>query len=423
MEKKFKDHIEKRLYQLSQKAKLICRPNPAVASIITKNNKILAEGHTLEFGSSHAEVVALQAVKKMEDLSEAEMWVTLSPCCHYGKTPPCTDRVIESGIKTIHIALSDPNPQVKSKSHQILKENGIKVISDISERLKWKLFCLNYDFFKRIREGLPAITLKYAMTLDGKVATFTKDSKWISNTNSRRDVHKERRLHDAILVGANTFIKDNPALNVRLTLNKKRSVKPDATEFTNPVVLIYFSYSKKEQWDSLVKKINLIKVFKTKAKVVFLIPEDEFNPKFNAKKPVSLLPPALLNLVEVLTFNPHATKNGLVGLMKKVASKFNLNSIYLEGGSRTQSLFLKHKLADKIDIYLGNQILNDGANALSPFTASSSQSLLPVKSIASAVKIKEIEYKKFIDNIKISGWLGYNNSAWEKIWQEVKTIS
>jgi diaminohydroxyphosphoribosylaminopyrimidine deaminase / 5-amino-6-(5-phosphoribosylamino)uracil reductase len=186
-------------------------PNPMVGTIIVKNNKIIGKGYHKRAGEPHAEISALDNCT--ESPKGSVMYVTLEPCAHYGLTPPCVDAIIKAGINHVVIAVRDPNPKVNGKTIKKLKEKGIKVTEGVLEEPAREL---NKFFFKHIQSGQPYVILKAALTLDGKIATQNLDSKWISCEQSRKLVHKLRSHVDAVLVGKNTVLQDNPRLNSRL---------------------------------------------------------------------------------------------------------------------------------------------------------------------------------------------------------------
>ncbi len=186
-------------------------PNPAVGAVIVKNGVILGQGYTQPPGSDHAEIVALKQAR--EEARGATLYVTLEPCCHHGRTPPCTEAISNAGIAEVHFATIDPNPLVCGKGQAALEKAGIKTCSgeyaaEASE--------INEGFFKYITTGLPFITVKFASSLDGKIATCTGDSKWITGEAARKYVHHLRYVSDAVMTGANTVIADDPQLTVRL---------------------------------------------------------------------------------------------------------------------------------------------------------------------------------------------------------------
>lgn len=187
-------------------------PNPMVGCVIVHNGIIIGEGFHMQYGGPHAEVNAIDSVKDKTLLSECDVYVTLEPCAHYGKTPPCANLLASHVVKRVIIANTDPNPLVAGKGITILQKAGIEVITGL---LADEGEQLNQRFFTAMRHKRPYIILKWAQTADGFIARKNYDSKWISNTYSRKLVHKWRAEEDAILVGKNTALHDNPSLNVR----------------------------------------------------------------------------------------------------------------------------------------------------------------------------------------------------------------
>ncbi|HOO71137.1 MAG TPA: bifunctional diaminohydroxyphosphoribosylaminopyrimidine deaminase/5-amino-6-(5-phosphoribosylamino)uracil reductase RibD [Spirochaetota bacterium] len=186
-------------------------PNPAVGAVIVKEGRVIASGGTCPYGSSHAEIMAINAAR--EDLGGAEMYVTLEPCNHYGKTPPCTEAIIKSGITRVYLPILDPNPLVAGKGVKRLKEAGVDVI--IMNEFAPAAADLIRPFKKNILRKTPFILHKSAITLDGRIATEKGDSRWISSPSSRFIVHKLRAKVDAVIIGKNTVAADNPSLTVR----------------------------------------------------------------------------------------------------------------------------------------------------------------------------------------------------------------
>jgi len=191
-------------------------PNPAVGAVIVKNGQIAGEGGTGPYGSDHAEVRAIKnAMSGNTGTDGAEIYVSLEPCSHYGKTPPCTEAIINSGIKKVYVPLLDPNPLVSGRGVRRLAEAGVEV--EIMHQSSAMASDLLRGFKKYILRGEPYIINKCAMTLDGRIATSTGDSRWISSDYSRLFAHRLRSICDAIIVGKNTFVNDNPSLNVRFS--------------------------------------------------------------------------------------------------------------------------------------------------------------------------------------------------------------
>jgi len=185
-------------------------PNPAVGAVIVNNDAVVGQGYTQPAGSEHAEIMALQQAG--EQARGGTMYVTLEPCCHYGRTPPCSQAIIDSGISEVHLAMLDPNPLVSGRGKEEIEQEGIKTyVGKHGEEAKE----INEAYIKFITTGMPFVTAKFAMSLDGKIATKSGDSKWISSEESRKQAHNLRYTTDAIMVGANTVLIDDPLLTCR----------------------------------------------------------------------------------------------------------------------------------------------------------------------------------------------------------------
>ena len=186
-------------------------PNPMVGAVIVKDNRIIGQGYHHHFGGKHAEINAIESTT--EDISGATMYVTLEPCCHYGKTPPCVEAIIKNDIGKVVIGILDPYPSMSGRSMEILRQHGIETKVGVLEE---ECRSLNEAYLKHIITGVPLVTVKFAQTLDGRIATSTGNSQWISSPASQRMAHKLRTTHDAVMVGAGTVLSDNPQLTVRL---------------------------------------------------------------------------------------------------------------------------------------------------------------------------------------------------------------
>ena len=185
-------------------------PNPAVGAVVVKDNAVVGQGYTQPPGSSHAEVVALEQAGK--EARGSTMYVTLEPCCHYGRTPPCSRAIVAAGISEVHMAMLDPNPLVSGRAKEELATAGIKTsVGEHGQEAR----DINEAYVKFITTGMPFLTVKYAMSLDGKIATHSGDSKWISSDEARHYAHNLRYTSDAIMAGANTVLADNPRLTAR----------------------------------------------------------------------------------------------------------------------------------------------------------------------------------------------------------------
>ena len=227
-------HYMKRALVLAKQASGTTSPNPAVGAVVVKDGIVLGEGYTLPPGQNHAEISALDdAGTKARG---ASLHVSLEPCCTYGRTPPCTRAIIEASITEVHVAIKDPNPAVNGKGIAELEAAGIKVYVGEEEEAAREV-C--EAFAKHVNTGLPFVTAKFAMSLDGKIATHTGDSKWITGIPARNNVHDIRRSSDAIAVGVNTVLRDDPQLTARDADGKPLKRQPlrvifDGTARTSP---------------------------------------------------------------------------------------------------------------------------------------------------------------------------------------------
>ena len=227
----------KRAIDLARKGKYLTKPNPMVGCVIVKDSEVIAEGYHMKYGSNHAEINALEDLNKNNNISEAEfrqltLYCTLEPCCHHGKTGPCTDAIIKSGIKKVVIGIKDPNPKVSGSGIKQLQDNGIEVLSGFFEE---ELIELNKHFFFKNTYNRPYIAVKIASSADGmshrKDNTFT----WITSEQSREDVQIVRAGFDAILTGGNTFRNDNPSMNARVDfeVNQPQKILLTSQEINN----------------------------------------------------------------------------------------------------------------------------------------------------------------------------------------------
>jgi diaminohydroxyphosphoribosylaminopyrimidine deaminase/5-amino-6-(5-phosphoribosylamino)uracil reductase len=196
---------------LAQKGQGFTAPNPMVGAVIVKDGRIIGKGWHEKYGQPHAERNALSSCT--ESPRGATMYVTLEPCCHHGKQPPCTDAILEAGIRRVVVGSSDPNPLVGGKGIQILRANGVEITENV---LRASCDQVNEVFFHYIRTGRPFVVLKYAMTLDGKIAAYTGESKWITGEEARAHVHQQRHRYTAIMAGVGTVLADDPLLTCRM---------------------------------------------------------------------------------------------------------------------------------------------------------------------------------------------------------------
>jgi diaminohydroxyphosphoribosylaminopyrimidine deaminase / 5-amino-6-(5-phosphoribosylamino)uracil reductase len=208
----------RRAIVLAGRGKGWVNPNPLVGAVLVKDERIIGEGFHEHFGGPHAEVNAIRHAK--EDVAGSTLFVTLEPCSHQGKTPPCTKLILEKGIKKVVIGVLDPNPLVNGNGKKILLNHGLEVVSGFLEK---EIIAMNEPFFKFVISGIPFCVLKTAMTLDGKIATVTRESHWISGEESRKFTHELRQQLSAVMVGINTVLVDNPLLTTRREGKKNKN--------------------------------------------------------------------------------------------------------------------------------------------------------------------------------------------------------
>ena len=211
MDMKIHENYMHMAVELAKKGTGFVNPNPLVGAVIVKNGVVIGSGYHKKYGDLHAERNAFADCS--ESAEDADIYVTLEPCCHHGKTPPCTEAIVQNKIKRVFIGSDDPNPLVAGKGVQFLRENGIEVYTEI---LKDECDSLNEIFFHYITKKTPYVILKYAMTADGKIATFSGKSKWITSESSRQSVQYLRKRTSAVMVGIGTVLADDPMLNCRL---------------------------------------------------------------------------------------------------------------------------------------------------------------------------------------------------------------
>ncbi|MHC1719361.1 MAG: bifunctional diaminohydroxyphosphoribosylaminopyrimidine deaminase/5-amino-6-(5-phosphoribosylamino)uracil reductase RibD [Clostridiaceae bacterium] len=357
----------KRALKLAEKGTGYTNPNPLVGAVIVKNGKIIGEGFHKLYGSDHAEVDAFK--NATENVRGADMYVTLEPCSHYGKTPPCANAIVEKGIKRVFIGLEDPNPKVSGKGTKLLRDNGIEVVTGILEEEGRKL---NEIFLKYITTGLPFCIMKTAMTLDGKIATAAGDSKWITGELSRKHVHKLRHRVAGIMAGIGTVIADNPLLTTRLGNGEGK----------DPVRIIIDS-SARIPLDAKVLNLD------SKAATIIAVTGKAGKEKIKA----------LENMGAEVIITP--TKDGGVDLnylMKKLG-ELKIDSVLLEGGSKLNYSSLKCGIVDKVNVFIAPKIIG-GDNAKTPVGGEG------VRWMRDAILLKDMEFHRFGDDIMIEGYIG-----------------
>ncbi|MDX8046338.1 bifunctional diaminohydroxyphosphoribosylaminopyrimidine deaminase/5-amino-6-(5-phosphoribosylamino)uracil reductase RibD [Gracilibacillus sp. S3-1-1] len=302
-------------------------PNPSVGAVVVKDGELLGVGTHLKAGGPHAEVHAINQAG--ERAKGADVYVTLEPCSHYGKTPPCAELLVQSQVKKVYIACLDPNPKVTGNGVAILKQAGIEVEIGIREE---RALQINQHFFHYMNEKRPFITLKAATTLDGKTATATGDSKWITSQLAREDVHKQRHQYDAILVGRQTVEQDNPSLTTRLPQGGK-----------SPIRIIL---------DTHLSLDGDFHIFKPDSPTWIVCGKQADKNRFLNKYP------------HVKVIQLQTTKVDIADLMEILAEE-KIESLYVEGGASVHQSFVQAGLFDECHWYIAPKLLGgDDARAV-----------------------------------------------------------
>lgn len=316
-----------RALQLAERGLFTTDPNPRVGCVIVKNNQIVGEGWHQRAGEGHAEVNALkEAGLKAKD---ADCYVTLEPCSHFGRTPPCANALISSGVKRVFIAMTDPNPRVAGSGIAKLKAAGIEVTVGILEQQAENL---NIGFCKRMRIGRPYVRSKIAMSIDGRTAMASGESKWITGPAARQDVQKLRARSSAILTGIGTVLADNPALSVR----------PEGW-YPQPVI----RQPLRVVVDSQSRIPVDAKIFQDNAQVLIA----------TSVTTNRMLPGEVCNLPS------DNNRVDLSALMTELAKR-EINEVMVEAGSQLNGALLQSGLIDELVIYMAPKIMGDGAKGL-----------------------------------------------------------
>lgn len=324
----------------AEQALYLSNPNPRVGCVLVQNGQIIAQGHTQQVGSHHAEVMAIKNARaKGFDTAGSTAYVTLEPCNHFGRTPPCSEAFIAAGISRVVAAMQDPNPQVSGKGFARLQQAGIKVQSGLLED---EARDLNSGFIKRMTTGLPWLRLKVAASLDGRTALPNGQSQWITSEKAREDGHHFRASACAVMSGIGTILADDPSLNVRAV-----------TTLRQPQRIVM---------DSRLRTPESSKIFTSEGGKVTLIyshRNSEREAKLSAAGAQLLYVPRQSN-----------DENYLHSILKELASK-HINEIHLEAGAKLNASFLTAGLVDELLIYLAPLLLGEGpAIAALPESAS-----------------------------------------------------
>ena len=315
--------------------------NPMVGCVISSDDKIIAKDYHHQYGQEHAEINALNQIRHKAE--NCKLYVTLEPCSHHGKTPPCINAIIKAGIKKVYVATLDPNPLVSGSGVKLMKENGIDVEIGLLEN---NAIEVNRGFFKRMKTGLPFITSKIAMSLDGRVAMRSGESKWITSEASRADVQILRSQNQAILTGSGTILNDNPMLTVR---NKKLQSK---------LLRVIIDSS-----NSITDKS--LNIFSSDSETLILNPT-----------------------------NSKILKNGKIDLKSALIKlgEMGINNVLLESGSGLNGVMMESSLIDEFIIYTAPVILGSDAQAMME---------LPFKKMSEKISLNILELTQVANDLKI----------------------
>lgn len=359
-------HFMQLALELAARGQGTTSPNPMVGAVIVKDGKIIGRGYHKAAGSAHAEVSAIDDAGNAA--RGATLYVTLEPCNHTGRTPPCTEKILNAGIGRVVVAMQDPNPDVRGGGNRYLSEKGIDVITGVC---KTKAMLLNESFIKYVTTGRPFVTLKWAATLDGRIATSTGDSRWVTGAESRAFVHRMRHASDAILVGINTVRQDDPSLTARL----EKTAGKDPTRIVLDTTLSIATNAK-----MLNQRSNA---------GTFIITGNNISEK--KKKKIESLG------ARVITAQLKKKRIDIEALMSRLG-KMEITSLLIEGGGEIIASALEAGIVDKVNLFYAPKILggNDGVPVC--------RGKGPEK-MSSAIHVKDVGLHRFGEDIMLEGYL------------------
>ena len=363
-----KEEYMRRALELARKGEGHTSPNPMVGCVVVKDGRIISEGYHEKYGEFHAERNAL--TRCTEDTAGADLYVTLEPCCHQGKTPPCTDIIIEKKIARVFVGSMDSNPLVAGKGVQILRDHGIYVETGILDAECRKL---NEVFYHYIATKTPFVVMKYAMTLDGKIACATGDSKWVTGEIARTQVHRMRGRYRGIMVGIGTVLADDPMLNCRVEGG------------VDPVRIICDSNLHIPLTSQIVKTASDIET-------IVACSQEALESERKQEK-IRRLKEAGIQIIG--TEGAHGVN--LVELMKKLGGQ-NIDSILLEGGGTLNASALEDGIVNKVYAYIAGKLIG-GMDARSPVEG------MGVDRMADAITLQNMEIEKLGDDFCIVGYV------------------
>ena len=339
-------------------------PNPLVGAVLVKEGRIIGEGYHEVYGANHAEV---NAIKSASQKSEgATLYVTLEPCNHYGKTPPCTETIIQNKIMRVVVGMRDPNPLVAGSGIKKLEDAGIEVIVGILEE---ECRRLNEIFIKYITKQQPFVLLKAAMTLDGKIATVAGQSKWITGEASREMVHQLRNAYSGILVGIGTVIKDDPLLTCRLISGR------------NPIIIVV---------DSTLRIPMSSKIIGGTSKVIIAAVKEIEEMAVDKVKKLEELG------IKVLFVEAYKHRVNLKELMIQLG-KLGIDSILIEGGAEVNASALEAGIVDKVQFYIAPKLV--GGQAKTPVAGRG------IANLEESIKVENLQMQRIGEDILLEGYI------------------
>lgn len=330
-----------RAIELAKKGQYTTRPNPCVGCVFVKNGQVIGEGYHYQAGQPHAEVFALR--QSGENAKGATAYVTLEPCSHYGRTPPCADALISAGIKKVVIAVTDPNPKVAGSGIAKLQQAGIEIITNVCHE---QAYALNKGFFATMSGGLPYVRLKIACSLDGRIAMANGESKWITGEAAREDVQKLRAISGAIITGSETVLRDNPSMTVR-----SHSLGVPVADIPQPLLVVLDRRGRLDTRSDWYQ--NQVEI-----------------------RPILLVQ-------EEISLNT---------LLLKLKSDYQIHDVMVEAGASVSTSFLTQNLVDELVIYQAPCLL--GNNGIAIFDSS-------LASLAEQRRFKIVSHETVGNDLKI----------------------
>ncbi|MCX8116389.1 MAG: bifunctional diaminohydroxyphosphoribosylaminopyrimidine deaminase/5-amino-6-(5-phosphoribosylamino)uracil reductase RibD [Desulfobacterota bacterium] len=352
----------KRALRLAEKGRGRTSPNPMVGAVLVKEGRVVGQGYHVRAGEDHAEVVALK--KAGPEAKGATLYVNLEPCVHQGRTPPCAPALIQAGVKRVVVGMVDPNPLVQGRGIGLLREAGLQVDVGVCEEASR---ALNEAFSKYIQSGLPFVSLKVASTLDGKIATPSGESKWITGEESRRFVHRLRNEVDAVVVGVDTVLRDDPLLTARIRGGR------------DPFRVVLDSRLRTPEGAKVIEE----RPEKTIIATTSLAPAERI--ECFAKRGVNLL-----------IVDPIEGRVDLNALLRRLG-QMEMVSLMVEGGGQINNAFLSVGLVDKIFLFLAPKLIG-GDQAPGIFSGRG------VDKLEEAIRVERMQVRRLGEDLLVVGY-------------------